>query len=199
MLTSIHHIPSTPASATIVMLHGRGADEHDLFGLKGYLDPSLEIHSLRAPYEFEWGGYAWFDLFPDGSVDLESVTHSKQEITTFLDTLNSERIFILGFSMGAIMAYAIALTEPKRCSGIIALSGFAPVQLEQEYRLNDLNGLPIFISHGINDPIIPVTEARRTRALLEGSTASVTYREYPMAHQIDDACLSDINTWLKER
>lgn len=179
------------------MLHGRGADEHDLFGLKSYLDPRLEIYSLRAPYEFDWGGYAWFDLHEDGSVDLEGFTHSRNEILSFIRSIKTEKLFLLGFSMGAIMSYSIALTQPKLCKGILALSGFAPKQIGDEYKLQELQDLHIFISHGINDPVIPVAEAQRTKSLLDLSNAHVTYNEYRMGHQIDEDCLTDIKAWLQ--
>jgi phospholipase/carboxylesterase len=199
MLTSIHHTPTQPTetTSTLIMLHGRGADEHDLFGLKSYLDPRLEIYSLRAPYEFDWGGYAWFDLREDGSVDLEGFQQSKNEILAFIQSINTDKLFLLGFSMGAIMSYAIALTQPKLCNGILALCGFAPKQIEQEYKLQELQDLHIFISHGINDPVIPIAEARRTKALLDTSNALVTYNEYRMAHQIDEDCLTDIKAWIQ--
>lgn len=198
MLRSIHHPApqQTENTSTLIMLHGRGADEHDLFGLKEHLDPRLEIYSVRAPFEFEWGGYSWFDLFEDGTVDEKSFAQSTREILSFIDGIRTKRLFLLGFSMGAIMSYAVALTHPKLCAGIAALSGFAPKQLEKEYRLQDLNGLPIFISHGVNDSVIPVSSARETRDLLAFSTASVEYHEYAMAHQIDEACLTDLSAWL---
>ncbi len=178
------------------MLHGRGSDEHDLFGLKESLDPRLNIYSLRAPFEFEWGGYAWFDMSEDGSVDEKSFLQSKAEILAFIETIKTDRLFLLGFSMGAIMSYSLALTTPTLCNGILALSGFAPKQLETEYRLSELENLNIFISHGINDQVIPVSAARKTRALLSASNAQITYNEYQMAHQINNECLIDAGSWL---
>jgi phospholipase/carboxylesterase len=182
---------------TLIMLHGRGSDEHDLFGLKKYLDPRLDIYSLRAPYEFGWGGYTWFELFDDGRVDDESVHKSKNEILSFISTLNTQKLFLLGFSMGAIMSYSIALTQPNLCKGIACLSGFAPKQLEHEYKLTDLQNLHIFISHGIHDPVIPISSARRTRELLLQSNAQVLYYEYPFGHQIGEQCLADLLAWFK--
>lgn len=179
------------------MLHGRGADEHDLFGIKKYFDPRLTVYSLRAPYEFDWGGYTWFQLFDDGTVDEESFLKSKNEILSFMSTIQTKQLFLLGFSMGAIMSYAIALTQPKLCKGILALSGFAPLQLEKEYRLNDLDTLSIFISHGTNDPVIPITSARKTKELLDKSNALITYKEYPFGHQIGEQCLIDMIAWFK--
>lgn len=178
------------------MLHGRGSDEHDLFGLKESLDPRLNIYSLRAPFEFEWGGYAWFDMSEDGSVDEKSFLQSKAEILSFVDTLTTDRLFLLGFSMGAIMSYSLALTIPNLCDGILALSGFAPKQLENEYLLGELENLHIFISHGINDQVIPVSAARKTKALLSASNAHIAYHEYQMAHQINNECLIGAGAWL---
>lgn len=178
------------------MLHGRGADEHDLIGLKHVLDSGMDIYSLRAPYEFDFGGYSWFDLHDDGSVDEEGFRHSRNELLSFIATVKSEKIFLLGFSMGAIMSYAVALTRPGLCRGIAALSGFAPVQLQQEYALGNLGDLHIFVSHGINDPVIPIASARKTKELLQRSNARVEYHEYRMAHEISDECLSDIKRWM---
>lgn len=198
MLHSVYHAASQPSGSksTLIMLHGRGSDEHDLFGLKSHLDSRLDIYSLRAPNEYEWGGYTWFDLFEDGTVDEKSFLQSKSKILSFINSLTTDKLFLLGFSMGAIMSYALALTQPKLCNGVLALSGFAPLQLEKEYKLNELLNFPIFISHGINDPIIPISAARKTKELLSKSGAHVTYNEYAMAHQINDVCLSDIRGWM---
>lgn len=187
----------SPDSPTLILLHGRGADEHDLFGLKKYLDPRLEIYSLRAPYEFGWGGYTWFELFDDGTVDEQSFQHSRSEILSFISTLQTKEPFLLGFSMGAIMSYSIALSQPTLCKGILALSGFAPLQLEHEYKLNELHNLNIFIAHGTADPVIPISSARKTKHLLTTSNATITYKEYPYGHQIGEQCLTDMQTWFK--
>jgi len=200
MLHSIVHHATCPVETThsLIMLHGRGSDEHDLFGLKGSLDPRLDIYSLRAPNEFEWGGYSWFNLFDDGTVDEKSFEQSQREILAFIASVKTDTLFLLGFSMGAIMSYAIALTQPKLCKGVLALSGFAPIQLQKEYKLNELQDLHIFISHGISDPVIPVSSARLTKEMLLKSNARVTYNEYDMAHQIDNDCLRDMGEWMKK-
>ena len=198
MLYSIHSPAQqqTSDNPTLIMLHGRGSDEHDLFGLKDHFDPRLTIYSLRAPHQFGWGGYTWFDLYEDGSVDEESFLNSTNEIITFIGSLETKKLFLLGFSMGAIMSYSIALTKPNICSGIAALSGFAPEQLEHTYQLQELHDLHIFISHGRQDPIIPISSARKTKELLARSNAHVSYNEYDMAHQINDQCLNDVTQWI---
>ncbi len=98
--------------------------------------------------------------------------------------------------MGAIMAYSVALTGSFPCKGIACLSGFAPLQIEHEYKLQELQRLNIFISHGIDDPVIPISSARKTKELLGRSNAMVTYKEYRMGHEIGEECLMDLRSWL---
>jgi len=198
MLHSIHSPAKeqTVNNPTLIMLHGRGADEHDLFGLKEYLDPRFNVYSVRAPFNFGWGGYTWFELFDDGTVDEESFSSSREQLLDFIGDVASNDLYLLGFSMGAIMSYAVALKKSIQCKGIACLSGFAPMQLEDEYKLQQLQNLNIFISHGINDPIIPITSARKTKRLLDSSNAIVTYKEYSMAHEINEECLMDVRTWF---
>ncbi|MFA6541620.1 MAG: alpha/beta fold hydrolase [Bacteroidota bacterium] len=186
----------TDSHPTLIMLHGRGADENDLFGFSRDLDNRLSIYSLRAPFEYEWGGYTWFNLFDDGTVDEASFDYSRNQILEFLSSLRSQKIFLFGFSMGAILSYALALTDPQRYSGIACLSGFAPLQLEKHYKLTDMHDLQIFISHGVNDPVIPISSARTTKHLLESSSARLHYHEYPMGHEISPQCFEDVNTWI---
>ena len=178
------------------MLHGRGTDEHDLLGLQEYLDPRFEIHSLRAPYEYEWGGYTWFRMSDALTPVEEDLRNSLDEIRSYIATLTAERVFLLGFSMGSILSYALSLRDASFCRGVAALSGFAPEQLSAEWNLSAIGTLPFFISHGTEDPIIPIERARRTNEILAAASAAVTYREYPMGHQISAECLADLNAWF---
>lgn len=200
MLYSIHSPAQQPTqeNPTLILLHGRGSDEQDLFGLKEHFDPRLTIYSLRAPHQFAWGGFTWFDLYEDGTVDEESFFNSTNEISAFITTVKTQKLILLGFSMGAIMSYSIALTTPAVCTGIAALSGFTPFQLEHKYHLQELQDMHIFVSHGINDPVIPISAARKTKELLSRSNADVSYHEYDMAHQINDECLTDVTQWMKK-
>lgn len=194
--TSRKSIIQTETHPVLFMLHGRGADENDLFGFADALDDRLSIYSLRAPFPYDWGGYTWFELFDDGRVDEKSFAHSEGQILEFISSLQSQKIFLFGFSMGAIMSYALALSRPGFCRGIACLSGFAPVQLENQYRLSALHNLHIFVSHGVNDPVIPISSARKTKQLLEPSAANVEYHEYPMGHEISPESFDDVVRWL---
>lgn len=200
MLHSVHS-PAQKKSErkpVLVLLHGRGADEHDLFGIKEMFPPEYEITSLRAPFEFDWGGFTWFEMFENGSVNETSFQQSRAEAMDSLSLLKKENLILLGFSMGAIMSYALALTAPKLCKGIACLSGFAPKELQSRYKLRELQELRIFISHGINDPVIPIDMARETKEMLSHSNGIVSYHEYAMGHEINAECMKDVRLWLEQ-
>lgn len=188
------------------MLHGRGADEEDLAGLASYLDDRLLILTVRAPFAFPYaGGYTWYDADTVGRPEPTMFRSSYDKLTTFIkDALDAHpvdqsRIFLLGFSMGAVMAYSLALTSPQMFRGVVANSGYIPEGTHLTFRLNDIGKIEFFIAHGTLDPVIPVTMARRAKELLLNANASLTYKEYPMAHQISEESLADFSFWIKQR
>ncbi len=189
----------------LIMLHGRGADEHDLFGLAQFLDPRLFVFSARAPFPFQYGGgYAWYDVVEVGLPQPQMFAESHRRLKAFVEEViagypvDAERIFLLGFSMGAVMSHAMALTRPEKIAGVVAHSGYVPPQkeLDLEFQLNDLNGRGWFVAHGVHDPIIPIRFGRETRDLLVGTAADLTYHEYPIAHQVSQRSLDDLSTWI---
>jgi phospholipase/carboxylesterase len=191
---------------TIIMLHGRGADEHDLVGLADYLDPSLFVVSVRAPFPFQWGGgYTWYDILEVGSPEPRMFAESYRKLTQFMSDalsqypIDGNRVFLLGFSMGTMMSYSLLLTRPELFAGVVANSGYVPEDVDLRFQWETLAGKQIFVSHGANDPIIPIGLGRRARELLESAQAEVTYREYDMAHQMSDESVKDIAAWLGER
>ena len=210
-LTHIVHPPRASVDGpcpALIMLHGRGADEHDLFGLAPYLDPRLLIVSARAPFPFPYGGgYAWYDVIEVGAPHSRMFAESYEHLRRFLDEVvagypvDARRVFLFGFSMGAVMSHALALTQPDKFAGVVAHSGYVPPakELRLEFRLNDLDGLGWFVAHGMHDPIIPVSFGRETRDLLKDTAADLTYKEYPIAHQISQHSLDDLSAWLTKR
>jgi len=189
---------------TVILLHGRGADENDLAGLSSFLDPRLFFLSLRAPYPFPVsGGFTWYEMADDGTPDAEMFRESYDRLTAFIAEarrdypVDPERIFILGFSMGTMMALCLALTDPGRFRGVIANSGYLPEGTGLDMRWNELAGMSIFLAHGTHDPVIPISLARKTRDLLQKSDASLVYREYPMGHEISSESLLDVSDWMK--
>ena len=137
--TSLYHIIQEPSKSsaekhpTLIMLHGRGSDEQDLFGLADYFDERLLVISARAPYPFQYGGgFTWYDLMEVGKPDLTMFAESCHKLNQFFDDVkkgypvNPSKIFLFGFSMGTMMSYSLALTRPKEISGIVANSGYIP-------------------------------------------------------------------------
>ncbi|MDE3057234.1 MAG: alpha/beta hydrolase [Bacteroidota bacterium] len=193
-------------SPALILLHGRGADENDLLGLAPELDERLMLFSVRAPYPFPFGGFAWFDLDEQGNADPKMFMESYNRLFAFLDeittthAIDTKKIFLMGFSMGTIMAYAMALTKPERFAGVIVQSGFLREIPELELKWNELQHCPFIITHGIQDTIIPVTWAQKTRDMFAArSNAEVVYKEYQMGHQISDASVASVMEWLEKK
>jgi phospholipase/carboxylesterase len=188
------------------MLHGRGADEEDLLGLASSLDDRFLIVSARAPYPFSaGGGYTWYDVGEVGAPEPTMFRTSYDRLLTFVRDViegypvDAGRVFLFGFSMGTVMSYALGLTHPELIRGICANSGYLPEGTSLAYRWDNLSGTDFFIAHGIHDPVIPVEMARRAHELFRRSNAQVTYREYPMAHQISEQSLADVVTWTTKK
>ena len=190
-------------SPAVILLHGRGADENDLLGLSEYFDDRLAVFSVRAPYPFEFGGYTYFRLLDDNSAEPVMFMESYRRLVKFADgvaslpDIDAQRVFLLGFSMGTIMAYAMSLTHPEKFAGVVAQSGFVREHPELHFQWNALARCPFIITHGVYDPVIPVDEARKTEALFSQSNAKFEYREYPMGHEISGESLADVCGWMK--
>jgi phospholipase/carboxylesterase len=205
-----HHVllpENSPAvmHPALIMLHGRGADEEDLLGLSERLDRRLLIISARAPFPYPYGGFTWYDVGTVGQPEPAMFKTSYDALTTFVrDVLvgypvDRQKVFLLGFSMGTVMSFALSLTQPALFRGVIANSGYVPENTHLTLKWNELSGIEHFIAHGIQDPVIPVSFGRRTRQLFENARAVFTYREYAMAHQISEESLADLSAWLSQR
>jgi phospholipase/carboxylesterase len=175
-----------PAGA-LVLFHGRGADEHDLFPLLDALDPERRLHGYcpRGPLALPPGGAHWYVVPRVGYPDPVTFASSYAAASEWLDALPHERIVLGGFSQGAVMSFALGFGVGRpRPAALVAFSGFIP---EVEGWELDVESPfpPIAIGHGSFDPVIPVEFGRAARARLEAAGAHVVYRESPMGHQID--------------
>jgi len=190
---------------TLIMLHGRGADEEDLLGFASSLDERLLIMSARAPYPFPYGGgYTWYDVEEVGTPEPTMFRASYEKLTRFVnDSLKNypvdpQHLYLLGFSMGTVMSYALSLTLPHLFRGVLANSGYIPEGTFLTFQWNALSSLEFFVSHGVNDPVIPVQAARRANELLSKAGVHLSYKEYPMAHEISTDSLADMSLWLHQ-
>jgi phospholipase/carboxylesterase len=191
-----------PRHPAIILLHGRGADEEDLLGLAPGFDDRFLLISPRAPYEYPYGGYTWFGQEASGIPNEAQFHEGSQLLSRFIHDaiagypIDPRRVILFGFSMGTIMSYTFALTHPGVVRGVAACSGYCPEDPRLPYRWGELDGTEFFITHGTEDPVIPVAMARKTRDLLAANGARFTYREYPLPHAIGDDAMRDIARWL---
>lgn len=192
----------------LVLFHGRGVDERDLFPLLDELDPErrLLVVSARGPLSLPPGGRHWYVVRRVGFPDRETFESTLALAGGWLDSflaehdLSSDRLVLGGFSQGAVMSYALGLGAGRpRPAAIIALSGFIPVVDGFDLDLESRSGLPVAIGHGSHDPIISVEFGRDAQRRLEEAGLDVTYRESPLPHAIDPAFLEDLREWLPLR
>jgi phospholipase/carboxylesterase len=186
----------------LIFLHGRGADEDDLFALAPSIDSRIAVASVRAPLPTDEGGYTWSDSRTPGRYIGESLRTSLTWFQVWLDSLARVRpepqdVYLLGFSAGMAMASALVLDEPARYAGAIFLSGTLPFDTDVPMTKNRLAGVPVFYGHGSFDRVIPSDLVTRSaKYLRERSGAKVETHTYPIAHEISDAEVRDINAWL---
>jgi phospholipase/carboxylesterase len=192
----------------LVLHHGRGTDESDLLGLADFLDPErrLRIVTPRAPLQLPGSpGYHWYLVPRVGHPDPQTFTAAREALAELHDELWEEtgigpgRTVLGGFSMGAVMSYATALSADRPVvAGILAFSGFVPRVEGWEPALADRTDTKAFVSHGRRDPVIGVEFAERARELLSDGGLDVTYRSSELGHQIDPAHLREASAWVGE-
>ncbi len=196
------------AAGLLVLHHGRGADEQDLLGLAGVLDPQERLHVVtpRAPLTLPGSpGYHWYVVPRVGFPDPETFRAAHAALADFHDGLwertglTPAQTVFGGFSMGSVMSYALGLDGSRLApAGILAFSGFVPTVEGWQPDVASRPGLRAFIAHGRRDPIMGVDFARDARALLEGAGLPVEYHESDAAHHIDPAHVPEAVRWLGE-
>lgn len=197
----------TPAGL-LVLHHGRGTEEGDLLRLADHLDPArrLRVVTPRAPLQLPGSpGYHWYLVPRVGYPDHDSFHAARAALAELHDELweetgvGPEGTVLGGFSMGAVMSYAMALgADRPAVAGILAFSGFVPTVDDWQPSCADRLGTRAFIAHGRNDPIMEVEFARRAEELLVAGGLDVVYRESEIGHQIDPAHLAEASGWLSE-
>lgn len=192
------------ANKAIILLHGVGSNEQDLFSLADKLPADFYIISVRAPFVLGGGRFAWYNVdFSSGKpvFNVQQELASRDVLTRFVAEIKVkyklEQVFLGGFSQGAIMSYSIALSHPREVTGVIALSGRILEEIQRTIAPGeDLTRLRVFLAHGIQDDKLPVHYARSGKTYLEKLGVKLSYHEYHMGHQINGAVLKDLNRWL---
>jgi phospholipase/carboxylesterase len=187
----------------IIALHGRGADENDLVPVVLALElPGVVAVTPRAPFAFPYGGYSWYNFGKEGVPKEETFRTSLGLFRKFVEEVKAAypvdpgRLILLGFSQGTVIAYATVLQDPSAFRGIAGLSGYVPHQSDVPLQVSKLRGFPVFISHGSSDMMIPVRLGRESAELLKRAGVEVTYREYPMGHEVTEKTIRDLKEWM---
>jgi phospholipase/carboxylesterase len=197
---------SDPAAGLLVLHHGRGTDELDLLPLADALDPERQVHVVtpRAPLRLGSApGWHWYLVPRVGHPDPDSFHTAYARLAAFHDELwertgiGPSRTVLGGFSMGAVMSYALGLAADRPPpAGIMAFSGFIPTVEGWQPSLADRFGLPVFLAHGRADPVIEIGFAERARSELEAGGLSVDYHEFGGGHEISAAVIGPARAWL---
>ncbi len=192
----------------LILLHGYGSNEQDLFSFAEELPDELLIVSAQAPYEMGSGSYAWYAInFDDVNgkfSDLQQAKTSIDKIAVFIDEIkqkyqtNSDKTFLLGFSQGAILSYSLSFFYPNKIQNIIALSGYIntallPASISKEIQTN------YYCSHGSVDQVLPVDWARKSKPFLDNLGLQNVYSEYPVGHGVAPQNFYNFKSWIEER
>lgn len=191
----------------LLLLHGYGSNEEDLFSFATELPEEYYVISARAPYDLQYGSYAWyainFDANQNKFSDNDQAIQSRDAIVAFIDELtanypiDAENVSLLGFSQGCILSLAVALSYPQKVQKVIGLSGYLNEDiLKENYQNNDFSKLTIFTSHGTVDQVIPVSWAKKTQPFLATIGIQSVYKEYPIGHGISPQVFYDFKNWL---
>lgn len=212
---SLFHItrPSTITDQkppAIILLHGYGSNEEDLFSFASELPTELFVISVRAPQPMQPYGNAWYTIHWDTTNgkfnDIDEAIASRDLIAKFVSeaiqayNLDANNITLLGFSQGCILSLATAISYPTLAKNVIGLSGYLdPEMLQPGYENADFKRLNIFLSHGNVDQVIPVEWARKTPEFLKTIGINTELKEYPVGHGVAPQNFYDLKQWLSTR
>lgn len=193
----------------IIMLHGFGSDENDLFSFSSELPDEYAIISLKAPIRLEPYGNAWYNIYynhPQGKFsDDEQAIASRDLVARCIDEIvekykvDSQKITLIGFSQGTILSFAVALSYPEKIKNVIGLSGYVNKDiLVPNYKDKNFNNLKIYTSHGTQDQVIPIDWARESKPFFEQLNIDCTYSEFPVGHGVAPENLMELQNWLEK-
>jgi len=211
---TLHHLVRVPKiildkNPLLLLLHGYGSNEEDLFSFASELPEEYYVISARAPYDMGFGSYAWyainFDANENKFSDIPQAQQSRDIIANFIDELianypiDSTNVSLIGFSQGTILSYAVALSYPEKIQRVVAMSGYLNLDMvNPNFNTNNFSNLKIFASHGTVDQVIPIDWARKAAPILSQLGVEVLYKEYPVGHGVAPQNFYDFKNWLQQ-
>ena len=210
---NLHYLVQEPKvkhdkNPLLLLLHGYGSNEEDLFSFAPELPDDSYVISVRAPYDLQPYGHAWYAIHFDADEnkfsDNVQAKQSVELIAGFIEEvvkqypIDAKNVTLIGFSQGAILSYATALTYPEKISKVVALSGYFNQEILPEViDTKAISHLKFFVSHGSVDQVIPVEWARKAKPALENLGLEVEYQEYPIGHGVSPKNFFDFKNWLQ--
>lgn len=217
MQLSLHHLVREPKikldkNPLILLLHGYGSNEEDLFSFASELPEEYYVIAARAPYDMMHGSYAWYAINFDADEkkfsDIDQAKTSRDLIVQFVDELianyaiDAKKITLIGFSQGCILSYAVALSYPQKIQRVVAMSGYFNEDIAVTNYQNNFKeatfDLQLFASHGTVDQVVPVEWARKAKPILDQLNIPNVYKEYPVGHGVAPQNFYDFRNWLIE-
>lgn len=212
---SLYHLVREPKikkdkNPLLLLLHGYGSNEEDLFSFAEQLPEEYFIVSARAPYNLpQYSGHAWYAITFDSDMnkfsDDKQAIESRDLIFKFIDELvatypiDADNVTLVGFSQGAILSYAVALTYPEKIKRVLAMSGYLNMDIVgKSLHAEDVSKLRFFISHGVVDQVIPIEWARKAPEFLKNLGLDVEYHEYNAGHGVAPQNFYDLVSWLNK-
>jgi phospholipase/carboxylesterase len=212
---NLHYITKEPQSILeknplLILIHGYGSNEEDLFSFADHLPNNAYIISLRAPYDMMYGSYAWyainFDANQNKFSDVEQAKTSIQLISNFITNITNtlpidkENVTLIGFSQGCILSLATAFQFPKKIKNIVGLSGYLNEDLiPNDFNLKELQNINFFVSHGTDDQVIPFEWAKKIVPYFEKNNIPLTFKDYPVGHGVAPQNFWDFKNWLSNK
>lgn len=196
-----------PKKPTVVLLHGYGSNERDLFSFANVFPEGTNIICARGPISYSSSSFAWYDIQfrNDGNHqrNIDQAYASVEKITGFLQSVLKNngltgKIILGGFSQGAIMSLYLAINQPTLMNGIIGMSG---TLLEENLKPISANKkqyetLKVYYAHGTNDQLLPITHGRKCKQLIDDAEMQLSYYEYPITHTISQQEVKDMVEWF---
>lgn len=195
------HVEPNKTYPALFMMHGIGSNEQNMQSLVDGLEDSFYIFSIRGHLSHP-PGYAFFSIQGFGKPDRDVFDEGVRKLTSFIDhaceqyPLDISKVYLLGFSQGAILAMTLGLTLGNRIKGIVALSGYIPGFVKEEYNIKDVGKISLFISHGEMDQILPFEWGIANNDLFNKLGAAVTFKTYPEGHTVSPKNHHDFTKWL---
>lgn len=206
MLTYVTVKEGSPKGPVVMLLHGVGSNEANMAPLAAGMDERLRVISVRAPLVMGPSAFGWFPVqFTSMGPMLDPVgaEQARQQVVEFVRAYREQsgidKVYLVGFSQGAILAVVTALSEPELIAGAAGLSGRLPTEFDEVIATPErIQATRFWIGHGVADEKLPVQLARALSKRLGRLGARYEYNEFPAPHTVTPEMLRGVEAWLKQ-